>query len=128
MQRIQELSGQVVTEVSWKVPLSLRTGDGWHLTVETDMIVVRADGDKFLCSADDRAAPKTLAPELSGRIVDQTMIGGQGDLLMEFEDRSQIAVPPDLDAAAWSLSAPTGQRYVCGPGGEVSVEPATRPA
>lgn len=128
MQRIQELDGQVVTEVSWKVPLSLRTGDGWSLSVETDMVVVRADGDRFIYSAEDRAAPKDLAQGLSGLIVDQTQIGDQGDLLMEFEDRSQIAVPPSTDTVAWTLSAPTGQRYVCGPGGEVAVEPATRSA
>ncbi|GAB3238397.1 hypothetical protein GCM10027447_37950 [Glycomyces halotolerans] len=126
--RIDELSGQLVTEVSWKTPVTVRTGDGWVLTVDSELTVANAGGDRFTYTGDDKGAPKDLASELSGLIVDRVEVGDPGDLRVDFEDGSELTAPPDPNAEAWRLAAPDGQRFTCLPGGEVSVEPATRPA
>ncbi|HEU5130050.1 MAG TPA: DUF6188 family protein [Glycomyces sp.] len=126
--RIDELNGQVVNEVSWKPPVSLRTGGGWVLSVDSEVTVTRADGDRFTSSGGDRAAPAAVAAELSGRIVDGAVIETPGEIRVDFEDGSQLVASPDPDAEAWRLEGPAGQQIACLPGGEISVHTATRPA
>ncbi len=128
MLRIDELNDQVVNEVSWKPPVSLRTGGGWVLSIDSEVTVTRADGGRFTSSGDDRAAPATVAAEISGRIVDSAVIETPGEIRVDFEDGSQLAALPDPDAEAWRLVGPDGQRITCLPGGEVSIRTATRPA
>ncbi|WP_100444624.1 DUF6188 family protein [Glycomyces xiaoerkulensis] len=126
--RIDDLNGQLVTEVSWKPPVTLRTGGGWVLTVDSEMTVTRAGGDRVTYPGDDKVSPETAYRELSGLIIDRVEVGDAGDLRFRFEDGSTLEAPPDPNERAWRLAGPEGQRFACAAGGEVSVEPATRSA
>lgn len=127
MLRIVELNDQVINEISWKVPLELRTGGGWTLDIESEVAMTDVEGDRFEFSGDDRAAPRVLKPELSGRIIEEAVVGAPTGLRLDFTGGVQLTAPSAPDFEAWRLTGPDGQRIVCLPGGEVSVQAGRRP-
>ncbi|WP_051392957.1 DUF6188 family protein [Glycomyces arizonensis] len=127
MLQIVELNDQVINEVSWKTPIELHTGGGWTLDIESEVAVTDTGGDRFTFAGDDKAAPSSLQPELSGRIIEEAVVGAPTGLRIDFGGGVQLTAPAAPDFEAWHLTGPEGQRIVCLPGGEVSVQGGSRP-
>jgi hypothetical protein len=71
----------------------------------------------------DEAVDLEQALSLLRRKVDSATVTKEGDLKLHLGDRTTLQVAPDENFEAWTLTASTGARLVCLPGGEVAVWP-----
>jgi Family of unknown function (DUF6188) len=117
------LEGCVVGQccVDWALTLRLSRGqDSFDVCIARPFNFDSGTGDSYVMNPEDD--PVGLGPILEvGRTgVAEAWVMPSGALRMTFHDGSRMNVPACDGFEAWSLSASTGLRVVCGPAGEVT--------
>ena len=115
-----ELNGQTVARVADDRPLRVHIGSDWLVTAESAMTFTDADGAVRHFQGDDPETASALAPLLTGRTIESSVIK-DGSLRLVFTDGAELFAPPDPHYESWNVTGPNRLLIVCTPGGELAI-------
>jgi len=115
------LVGQVIASLEFGFSLALRTDHDYELRIESSFQLDAPGSDGFRGVPDATLSENTEVRRLEGRQVTLAHASEDGDLRIEFADRTSLVVPFDPDFEAWTVAAPQGFKAVSLAGGGLTV-------
>ncbi len=110
--------GYRLADCKWDYGLVLILNRGDSVaTLRVETAAQLGQGGEFRALRPDLPDCADAAASLLGEYIEQSFARGDGTLIMEFSNGSQLLVPPDDNYEAWQLSISDGQLMVCLPGG-----------
>jgi len=112
------IEGQEVSRICVDFAVALQTVDGVELRIETAFAVTASDNAPLLrVRADDLGEAGGQVLGLLRQRVALAVVHDSGRLELKFSGGGQLICEPDCEFEAWILTAPSGERVVCSPGG-----------
>lgn len=116
------LSGLCVRKVATEFAIVMLLDDESQITVEVDSKLSGENGEVVDLAMDRTESWCQQLNSLEGRKIVSATTGliTSGDLLVEFEKKCSVYVPPSHDYEAWSVSAPREKMIISMPGGKLA--------